>query len=236
MCRSSGLCVSSQSSKARLAVKCIAPCSAVASPMQDGADAVAPRVATTSLTKRAERTWIYGAAPSSTDAESWVNDRYHVARLVRRSRCHLGHLRHSHRRHMVTRLGCAGNSCQCQRNDATYDRCCHAPFAFRTVVFFLFRSSYLCYQRLCAAHIPCSSCAAEDEERPLLGWLPLMLQSLHCALVYLQRPGACAWPSRFSDRAHSSRTTLQSHLVFLLDPSHYIRDRCCGCSTPQSPR
>jgi hypothetical protein len=40
---------------------------------------------------------------------------------------------------------------------------------------------YLCHPRLCAAHIPCSSCAPEDEERPLLGWLPIMLQSLHCA-------------------------------------------------------
>jgi hypothetical protein len=37
------------------------------------------------------------------------------------------------------------------------------------------------HPRLCAAHIPCSSCAPEDAERPLLGWLPVMLQSLHCA-------------------------------------------------------
>ncbi len=40
---------------------------------------------------------------------------------------------------------------------------------------------HLCHPRLCAAHIPCSSCAPEDAERPLLGWLPVMLQSLHCA-------------------------------------------------------
>ncbi len=36
---------------------------------------------------------------------------------------------------------------------------------------------YLCHPR----HIPCSSCAPEDEKQPLLGWLPLTLQSLHCA-------------------------------------------------------
>jgi hypothetical protein len=39
---------------------------------------------------------------------------------------------------------------------------------------------YLCHPQLCAEHIPCSSCAPEDAERPLLGWLPVMLQSLHC--------------------------------------------------------
>jgi len=39
----------------------------------------------------------------------------------------------------------------------------------------------LCHPRLCTEHIQCSSCAPEDAERPLLGWLPVMLQSLHCA-------------------------------------------------------
>jgi hypothetical protein len=60
----------------------------------------------------------------------------------------------------------------------------------------------------------------------------------HCSvrankIVYLQCPGAGARPSRFSIRAHSSRTTPQSHLVsFLLDPSDYIRESL----PPQSPR
>ena len=51
-------------------------------------------------------------------------------------------------------------------------------------------------------------------------------------IVYLQCFGAGARPSRFSIRAHSSRTTQQSHLVsFQLDPSRYLRER----SPPPSP-
>jgi hypothetical protein len=51
-------------------------------------------------------------------------------------------------------------------------------------------------------------------------------------MVYLPGPCAGARPSRVSIRAHSLRTTLQSHLVsFRLDPSRYIRER----SPPPSP-
>ncbi len=127
------------------------------------------------------------------------------------------------------------NICRFQTNDETWDGIGAVTHLSHFVVLFHRSMSCLCHPRLCAAHIPCCSCAPDDEERPLLGWLPVMLHGSVRAnqIVYFPGPCAGARPSRVSIRAHSSRTTPQSHLVsFLLDPSRYIRER----SPPPSPR
>ncbi len=73
-------------------------------------------------------------------------------------------------------LAVRGNICRCQRNDATWDRICAVTHLSHFAVLFPRSKSCLCHPRLCAEHVPCSSCAPEDEQRPLLGWLPVMLQ------------------------------------------------------------
>ncbi len=61
--------------------------------MQDGADAVEGPKTGNNITKRVNNHGYEGRHLGGTDAESWVNDRYHAPRLVRRC-----HRRHRHRR------------------------------------------------------------------------------------------------------------------------------------------